>query len=283
MQTSRAKRGLVALQMLSNHPMELYDRIAMQASDAIFRQQARGSVRRQDAALWPEVLSGLSAVLGSDAGQYLREPQYTEIAEEVRRAIDEQLADPPFMIQYNADRRLAGLAYALCRMIKPQAVLETGVAYGVTSAFILKALAANGSGELHSIDLPPLAACLPGNERYVGILVPDLLRDRWRLHRGISKRELPRLLPKLNRIGLAVLDSRRTYDVKFGELSMIGPYLASRAAIVSDDVGRSAAFADWIELSKPVFCKTTSERDKQSQLGVSVHIDSSQSTPAAAG
>ncbi len=256
--------------------MELYDRIAMQTGDAFFRQSTRTNVPRQDIVEWPDLLRGLSALLGSDAGQYLQESQYTEIAGEVCRAIGERLADPPFLIRYNADRRLADICYALCRMIRPEVVLETGVAYGVTSAFILKALEANGGGELHSVDLPPLAACLPENEWYVGVLVPETLRHRWRLHRGTSKRVLPTLLPKLGPIGLAVLDTSRAYDVKFGELSMIRPYLADRAAVVADEVEANSAFQDWIELSKPVFGQAARTQDKKSHLGISVHIASSE-------
>ncbi|RMG03228.1 MAG: hypothetical protein D6735_08975 [Acidobacteria bacterium] len=71
-------------------------------------------------------------------------------------------------------------------------VLETEVGYGVTSAFILKALEVNGHGTLHSVDLPPLGC---DADQFVGILIPELLKYRWQLHRGVSRRVLPSLLP----------------------------------------------------------------------------------------
>jgi hypothetical protein len=40
------------------------------------------------------------------------------------------------------------------RSLKPRVIVETGVASGLSSAHILRALAANGTGTLHSIDLP---------------------------------------------------------------------------------------------------------------------------------
>src|SRR5947207_14206936 len=50
----------------------------------------------------------------------------------------------------------AGLAelYAVVRAFKPGVVVETGVSSGMSSAHILRALAENGKGTLHSIDLP---------------------------------------------------------------------------------------------------------------------------------
>lgn len=44
--------------------------------------------------------------------------------------------------------------YLLIRAIKPAIVVETGVAAGISSSHILKALCDNGSGFLHSVDLP---------------------------------------------------------------------------------------------------------------------------------
>jgi predicted O-methyltransferase YrrM len=43
--------------------------------------------------------------------------------------------------------------YVLVRIFKPEVVVETGVANGVSSSFILKALDQNSRGKLYSIDL----------------------------------------------------------------------------------------------------------------------------------
>ena len=47
--------------------------------------------------------------------------------------------------------------YLLVRSLKPETVVETGVCYGASSAYILQALKDNGRGVLYSIDLgnPP--------------------------------------------------------------------------------------------------------------------------------
>ena len=44
--------------------------------------------------------------------------------------------------------------YTLSRSIKPGIVVETGVASGISSAYILRALDKNNHGKLFSIDLP---------------------------------------------------------------------------------------------------------------------------------
>ena len=52
------------------------------------------------------------------------------------------------------DADIAELLYGLVRALRPEVVVETGVATGVTSAYLLAALADNDAGELQSIDLP---------------------------------------------------------------------------------------------------------------------------------
>src|SRR5216684_329042 len=56
----------------------------------------------------------------------------------------------------DGDAGLVRAIWCLTRHLKPNTVLETGVAHGVTSRFILEALERNGAGHLWSIDLPPV-------------------------------------------------------------------------------------------------------------------------------
>jgi hypothetical protein len=52
------------------------------------------------------------------------------------------------------------ILYSIVRAYKPEIVVETGVAHGVTSAFLLCAMHENRKGHLYSIDLPPWNACV---------------------------------------------------------------------------------------------------------------------------
>src|SRR5436190_22702964 len=47
--------------------------------------------------------------------------------------------------------------FAVLRKLRPAVAVETGVCNGVSTAFLLLALDANGTGELHSLDLHEIA------------------------------------------------------------------------------------------------------------------------------
>jgi len=44
--------------------------------------------------------------------------------------------------------------YVICRVVKPMTVVETGVAAGLSTSYILYALEKNRGEQLHSIDMP---------------------------------------------------------------------------------------------------------------------------------
>src|SRR5262245_53001084 len=54
--------------------------------------------------------------------------------------------------------------YAIIRKFRPQLAVETGVCAGFSTAFILQAMQKNGSGRLHSIDLPEVVGEEYGKE-----------------------------------------------------------------------------------------------------------------------
>src|SRR5579862_2322636 len=63
------------------------------------------------------------------------------------------------------------LQYAAIRALQPELVVETGVASGVSSAYILLALERNRKGTLHSVEVGDTAYLPPGKEN--GWVVPD--------------------------------------------------------------------------------------------------------------
>ena len=99
---------------------------------------------------------------------------------------------PATAAMHDADSELSELCYVICRALRPRVVVETGVGSGVTTSFILQALAANDQGHLWSIDLPPIGA-----EEFAGTFVPQHLHSRWTLIRGRSRDVLPRCLKDL--------------------------------------------------------------------------------------
>jgi predicted O-methyltransferase YrrM len=132
--------------------------------------------------------------------------------------------------------------YALVRLLRPDRVVETGVADGTTSAYILQALEDNGRGRLCSIDLP--SERLPP-EMAPGWIVDDGLRHRWTLRIGRSSELLKPLLNELGSIDVFLHDSLHTYDNMLFEYRTAWPFLRPGGLFLSHDIGRNSAFFDF--------------------------------------
>ena len=139
------------------------------------------------------------------------------------------------------DPQLAKLAYSLTRAVRPQAVIETGVAGGLTSSYVLAALSDNGRGRLHSIDLPPPDLLMA---EMVGCQVPPDLRGRWDYRLGASRRLLPRVLRATAGRRIFIHDSDHSYRNMRWELEQAWGELAAGDWILADDVNRHDAFAE---------------------------------------
>lgn len=139
------------------------------------------------------------------------------------------------------DTTLGLLVYEAARAARPDTIVETGVAAGVTSAHLLAALEDNGRGILHSIDLPPTDMLAAG---HVGAAVPGDLRHRWIYHWGTSRRLLPKLLHGLQGSLMFVHDSDHSYANMAWEIRIAWQAMNSGGVIVCDDVDMHTAFLD---------------------------------------
>lgn len=189
---------------------------------------------------WEMALDDLGARYGNVA-EILEEPALREVEERTRRLLADIRNEDTFTLYWAADSVMARLCYLACRLIEPETVVETGVAYGVSSVFMLKAMEENGRGTLYSVDLPPLRRRY---ERFWGIAVLDELRGRWRLHRGTSASVLPRLLGEIRTPDLFVHDSLHTHRNMRREFDAVWPYLRDGGLLLADDVERNRAFGE---------------------------------------
>lgn len=137
----------------------------------------------------------------------------------------------------DGDLRLAAAIWCLSHALRPQKVIETGVARGVASRIVLEALERAGSGHLWSIDLPAMDPILH-NE--IAVAVPNRLRSRWTHIEGTSRRRLPGLLAQVAPIDLFIHDSSRTERHMLFEVRQAWPAI-TRGAIVADDIHQSVA------------------------------------------
>jgi hypothetical protein len=162
------------------------------------------------------------------------------------------------------DQSLGELIYALVRATRPDAVIETGVATGVTSAFALAALEDNRHGELHSIDLPPRALVASG---LVGSVIPPSLRHRWHPRWGDARRLVPRVLEQTGGRRVFVHDSDHGYQAMRCELECAWHAFGPGDWIVADDVDLHDAFID-VAIARGAIHYIIAQKDKRSCTGL---------------
>jgi hypothetical protein len=132
--------------------------------------------------------------------------------------------------------------HALVRLLGPRHIVEVGVSSGVSSAYLLRALEENGTGTLHSVDLPArprgdhdvrASWSLPPN-RDTGWAVPSSLRRRWDLRLGDKADVLPRLAEELPSVDLLVYDVPHRDPVTRRELARLDPRIGPGGVVVID-------------------------------------------------
>jgi predicted O-methyltransferase YrrM len=187
----------------------------------------------------------LSRLTGSEASalkSFLNEPVNTdEFASSLRSAEAEMNRLSILSADLYAKKIL--LQYATIRAFKPKVVVETGVANGVSSAYLLLALRKNSSGMLYSIEVGDRSYLPPGREN--GWIVPEFLRDRWVLRFGNSKELLPKLVAEVQPVDVFIHDSLHSYEHMYWEFRAAFPYLRSGGILISDDALWNRAFPDF--------------------------------------
>ena len=148
----------------------------------------------------------------------------------------------PYPTEYSLDDNSGLFLYMLCKTIKPDKIVETGVAYGLSSTYILQALKENGKGILYSID----SVFSPWQSKdMIGAAIPDELRSRWKLVFGSSSEKLKNVLSQLNQIDVFFHDSLHTYKNMIFEFEMAWPFIIKNGFLISDDIGDNNAFYDF--------------------------------------
>lgn len=129
--------------------------------------------------------------------------------------------------------------YVLCRAIKPNVIIETGVFHGISSAHILYALQRNNAGKLISIDLPHASI----GHREVGWFVPSELKARWALMLGSSQELLPKVIESADSVDIFMHDSEHSEKNMMFEYEQAWPKISSGGLLLSDDTDWNLAFS----------------------------------------
>jgi predicted O-methyltransferase YrrM len=145
------------------------------------------------------------------------------------------------LYDFSIGTALGLVLYVICRRQKPDIVVETGVASGVSSSYILCALEQNKRGQLYSIDLPWW------QENQSGWLIPEYLRHRWHLILGRSSEKLTPLLRKVAGIDIFLHDSDHSYQNMLWEFQTAWKYLKAGGLLLAHNIDTNEAFSDFCQ------------------------------------
>jgi hypothetical protein len=147
----------------------------------------------------------------------------------------------PYPADYSINKNSRNFLYFICRILKPKIVVETGVAYGLSSLYILKALENNNSGKLYSVD----SVFRPWHSKnMIGSIIPENLKTNWNLILGSSNKVLPNLFNNLTQVDIFIHDSLHTYKNMMFEFECALNNIKN-GMIISDDILGNDAFHDF--------------------------------------
>jgi predicted O-methyltransferase YrrM len=152
--------------------------------------------------------------------------------------------------------------YWVVRHLQPKVIVQTGVSNGLSSAFMMLALAKNGpDGKLYTVDIPAIfnsadpawtrrgvvyGVAIPEGKSS-GWLVPDIYRDRFEVSVGDAKDLLPKLIDRLDHVDLFFHDSDHSYAHMMFENEQAMRKLVPGGVILADDVSWNASLWDFAD------------------------------------
>ena len=159
--------------------------------------------------------------------------------------------------RWNAELELFSLLYVLVKSKKPQLLVETGVANGVSTSAIMSALDEdNSSGSLNSFDVLPET-----KEAYLG-------KGKWNFHLLDKKRTHKQLSVAVGNSPLVDIwlhDSNHGYRWQKFEYLLALSRLKEGGILISDDIDASPA---WGELAKSHFKESYIIFDSRKFVGI---------------
>jgi len=170
----------------------------------------------------------------------------------------------PYPTDYSIQEDSRLLLYGLCRIIQPLVVVETGVAYGISSSYILHALKKNGKGTLYSIDdtFRPWET-----KKMIGAAIPDGLKQNWKLMIGKSSDKLKEISSSMKNIDIFLHDSLHTYKNMYFEFNLMWPCIKKNGFLLSDDISDNNAFIDFY-LAKKIIPNILKNENEKNSLGI---------------
>ncbi len=228
--------------MLSGDAVPYVDRLAHRSS--LLSPAARKDLRHRMLFFRQASLDRIRLITGASEADLLR----------YRRELKEgPLAD--LLLQRGAGVAFArelpqgALLYLIVRASRPQRVVETGVRPGYSTAWMLAALDANGSGDLTSLG-PGTAAGRSTGVRDVGVgqFVAPSLRARWTLALGNTEDRLREVLGASHGVDLFFYDNGPVVTRARFELRAAWEALSRRGILLAHHIDANSAWPDFCRL-----------------------------------
>jgi hypothetical protein len=232
------KNPVAAVSAVMRDPLEAW----IKFNDYVDLEQPKPPCRYEAEGDWEQRLHGVLGIPSPCEASLEFQALWPEVLKPLKAA-GVRVGPEGFGPWNDGDPGIVRAIWCLVRHLRANNVIETGVAHGVTSRFILEALERNGAGHLWSIDLPTI----PGLEKEIGMAVAGRFPDRWTYIKGSSRRRLPALLSKLGQIDLFVHDSAHTERTVRFELDRAWAVLRPGGALVIDDIDTNWGFRSFTQ------------------------------------
>jgi predicted O-methyltransferase YrrM len=185
-----------------------------------------------------EHLERLTAVPPADLKQYRRELTESDLPE--------TLLNRGAGLAFTRELPQGSLLYLLVRALKPRRVVETGVRPGYSTAWLLSALDANGSGDLVSLGPGPTTGRGAGvHEVVIGQFVAPKLRTRWTLALGNTVENLQGILAQGPATDLFFYDNGPDVNRARIELRSAWNGLSDRGVLLAHHIDLNPAFEEF--------------------------------------
>ncbi len=162
---------------------------------------------------------------------------FTDFKEETTYALEQEKNCPVKMGGAGA----LNLIYAITESLNAKNVLETGVAYGWSTLAILLSLQKR-NGHLYSSDMP---YATKNNDNFVGIVIPEKLKQFWSLFQFADKESIPKILQQQNQFDFIHYDSDKAYNGRMWAYKTLWPKVTKNGIFMSDDIADNSAFMDF--------------------------------------
>jgi hypothetical protein len=168
----------------------------------------------------------------------------------------------------DADSSLCCAVWCVTLHTRPEIVIETGVAHGITSRIVLEALSKNDFGHLWSIDLP-----FPFDDRLhaeTGAAVPEACRPRWTYLEGSSKQRLPPLVAEVGHTEVFIHDSLHTAENTVFEMKQAASAMSAHGVMLVDDIDSHEGFTTFASQHpgyQTIICPSA---DRSGMFGIAV-------------